>query len=74
MTGDKDMLLTLRNERDGPISFGNDDSPRIIGKGTIKIGSKDAKAKKVLLVKDMKQNLLSVNQMCEQGHKLVFES
>jgi hypothetical protein len=74
MTGDKDKFLTLKKERDGSVSFGNDNSTRIIGRGTIKIGSKDAKAENVLLVEDMKHNLLSVSQMCDQGHKLVFDS
>jgi hypothetical protein len=51
MTGDKDKFLTLRKERDGSISFGNEDSARIIGRGTIKIGNKDTKAENVLLVR-----------------------
>jgi hypothetical protein len=74
MTGDKDIFLTLKKERDGSVSFGNDNSARIIGKGTVKLGSKDAKEENVLLVEDMKHNLLSVSQMCDQGHKLVFDS
>jgi hypothetical protein len=32
MIGDKYMFLTLRKERDGSVSFGNDDSAKIIGK------------------------------------------
>jgi hypothetical protein len=32
MTGDRDKFVTLRKERDGPVSFGNDDSSKIIGK------------------------------------------
>jgi hypothetical protein len=74
MTGDKDMFLTLKKERDGSISFGNDNSTIIIGRGTIKLGSKDAREENVLLVEDMKHNLLSVSQMCDQGHKLMFDS
>jgi hypothetical protein len=35
MIGDKYKFLTLRKERDGPVSFGNDDSTKIIGKGTV---------------------------------------
>jgi hypothetical protein len=70
----KDMFLTLRKERDGSVSFGNDDSYKIIGKGTIGIGSKNNKAENVLLVEDMKHNLLSVIQMCGQGHKITFDS
>jgi hypothetical protein len=44
MTGDRDRFLKLRKERDGPVSFGNDDSTKIIGKGTIIIGNKNTKA------------------------------
>jgi transposase InsO family protein len=74
MTGDRDMFLTLRKERDGSVSFGNDDSTKIIGKGTVRIGNKNTKAENVLLVEDMKHNLLSVSQMCDQGHKVTFDS
>jgi hypothetical protein len=74
MTGDKDKFLTLKKERDGSVSFGNDNSSKIIGRGTVKIGNKEAKSENVLLVEDMKHNLLSVSQMCDQGHKLVFDS
>ena len=44
MTCDEDKFLTLRKERDGPISFGNDDSTIIIGKCTMRIGNKNTKA------------------------------
>jgi hypothetical protein len=74
MTGDRDKFLTLRKERDGSVSFGNDNSSKIIGKGTIRIGNKNEKEENVLLVEDMKHNLLSVSQMCEQGHKVSFDS
>jgi hypothetical protein len=74
MTGDRDKFLTLRKERDGSVSFGNDDSSKIIGKGTVRIGNKNEKAENVLLVEDMKHNLLSVSQMCDQVHKVTFDS
>jgi hypothetical protein len=74
MTGDRDNFLTLRKERDGPVSFKNDDLAKIIGKGTIIIGNKNTKAENVLLVEYMKNNLLSVIQMCDQGHKVTFDS
>jgi hypothetical protein len=32
MIGNKDMFLTLRKERDGSTSFGNNDTTKIIGK------------------------------------------
>jgi hypothetical protein len=74
MTHARDMFLTLRRERDGSVSFGNDDSTKIIGKCTVRIGNKNTKAEIVLLVEDMKHNLLSVSQMCDQGHKVTFDS
>jgi hypothetical protein len=43
------------------ISFGNDDSTKIIGKSTIKLGSKNVKVENVLLVEDMNNNLLSAS-------------
>jgi hypothetical protein len=55
------------------VSFGNDNSTKIIGRGTVKLGSKYAKEENVLLVEDMKQNPLSVSQMCDQGHKILFD-
>jgi hypothetical protein len=65
---------TLRKERDGSISFRNDDSTKIIGKGIVKIGNKNTKAENVLLVEDMKHNLLRVIQMFDQGQKFTFDS
>jgi hypothetical protein len=44
MTCDRDMFLRLRKERDGSVSFRNDDSTKIIGKGTVIIGNKNTKA------------------------------
>jgi hypothetical protein len=43
MTGDEDRFISLRKESDGSISFGNDDSARIIGRGIVRIGNKDTK-------------------------------
>jgi hypothetical protein len=74
MIGDEDKFLTLRNGIDGSFSFGNDDSTGIIGKGTIIIGNKDTKEENVLLVEDVKHNILSVNQMCDRGHKIKYDS
>jgi hypothetical protein len=61
MIGDRDRFLTLRKERDGSVSLGNDDSTKIIEKGTVIIGNKNTKAENFLLVEDMKNNLLSVS-------------
>jgi hypothetical protein len=74
MTGDRDRFLTLRKERDGSVSFGNDDSTKIIEKDTVRIRNKNTKTENVLLVEYMEYNILSVSQMCDQGHKVTFDS
>jgi hypothetical protein len=43
MTGDRDRFITLPKEIDGSVSFINDDSAKIIGKGTVIIGNKNTK-------------------------------
>jgi hypothetical protein len=74
MIGDEDKFLTLRKERYGSISIGSDDSTRIIGKGTFRIGNKGTEAENVLLVEDMKHNIISVCKMCDQGHNVILDS
>jgi hypothetical protein len=51
MTGDKNKFITWNKEIDRPVSFGNDNSANIIGKGTIKLGSKDPRKKISYLLK-----------------------
>jgi hypothetical protein len=74
MTGDQSRFLVLKREKGGNVTFGNDVSAKIIGKGTINLGNEKAKEENVLLIEDMKHNLLSVSQMCDQGHILAFDS
>jgi hypothetical protein len=69
----KTNFLHYEKQKNGSVSFGNDNSSKIIGEGTVRIGNKNEKAQNVLLVEDMKHNLLSVSQMCDQGHKLTFD-
>jgi hypothetical protein len=48
MIGDKENFMTLKKERDGSVSFGNDNSTRIIGKGIVNLKSKDTTKKKII--------------------------
>jgi hypothetical protein len=43
MIGDRDRFLTLQKERYRSVSLGNDDSAKIIGKGTVIIRNKNTK-------------------------------
>jgi hypothetical protein len=72
-TGDKNNFLTMKKERNGPVSFGNNHSTKTLGRGTINLRSKDVMVENVLFVEDMKHNLLSVSKMCDQGHTLQFD-
>ena len=74
MIGDRRKFVSLKEKKDGTISFGNDGSSNVIGSGTVTLGSKDVIAKNVLLVENMNHNLLSVGQMCDQGHTMLFNS
>jgi hypothetical protein len=65
MNGEKNRFVTLNKEKEGYVMFGNDNSTKIIGKGTVNLGDKDVVAGNVLLVENMKHNLLSVSQMCD---------
>ena len=69
MTADKDKFSNLRKQK-GKVIFGDNASSNIIGKVTVNIG-KD-KAKNLLLVENMKPNILSVIQTYDQGHICIF--
>ena len=74
MTGDRNKFESLKEKKDGTVSFGNDGTSYVIGLGTVTLVRKDVLAKNVLLVENMNQNLLSVGKMCDQGHTMLFNS
>ena len=59
MTGNKDKFLNLKKQK-GKVTFGDNASGDILGKGTMNLW-KD-KAKNVFLVENLKPRLLSVIQ------------
>ena len=73
MTGNKHTFKKLQ-AKTGTVTFGNHNSSKVLGKGTVTLGSKDVAAKDVLLIENMRHNILSVSQMCDQGHVLTFTS
>jgi hypothetical protein len=73
MTGDQRKFINLK-KKSGNVAFGDDSSTKILGKGTVKLGSENVKAGKVLLVEYLKHNLLSVIKICDQGYTLMFDS
>ena len=62
MTGDKNKFLNLKQHK-GKVTFGDNASGNILGRGTVNLGK--YKAKNVLLVENLKPSLLSVSQTCD---------
>ena len=74
MTGDKEKLHSYNAlEKEKNVSFGNDTHAIIKGKGYVFLKEK-VKARNVMYVDRLNHNLLSVNQMCDQGNEVVFQS
>jgi hypothetical protein len=73
MTGDQSKFVNWK-KKGGNVTFGDDSSTKIIGKGIVKIGSENVKAGKVLLVEYLKHNLLSVCKICDHRYTLTFDS
>ena len=74
MTWDASKFLELDRNKGGMVTFRNNSLEKVVGKENIYLGREKLKAKNVLLVEDMKHDLLSVIQLCDQGHVLIFDS
>ena len=73
MTRDPNKFIILKRNKKGKVTFGDILSPKIIGKGTVALRNK-VKDGNVLLVNNLKPNILSVIQTCDQGHICIFDS
>ena len=62
MTRKKDEFKSLKKQK-GKVTFGDNASGNILGKGTVSLGK--AKGKNVLLVKNLKPSHISVSQTCD---------
>jgi hypothetical protein len=74
MTGRKQLFVELDEGKEGTITFGNDQSTKIVGKGTVCLNNKKIMAENVLLVEEMEHNLLGVIQTCDKGLFMIFDS
>jgi hypothetical protein len=64
----------LKEEKGESVTFGDNSSARIVGKVIVSLDDKNTKTHNVLYVEGLKNNLLSVNNMCDQGYNLTFHS
>jgi hypothetical protein len=67
MIGNNNKFFILKEEKGGSVTFGNNASARIVGKGTISLDNGKTKIQNVMYVEGLKKNLLSVSHMCDQG-------
>ena len=63
MTGDKSLFQELDRNKSGNVSFGDNSKGVIRGIGTIGNNS-HTQIKNVLLVENLKYNLLSISKLC----------
>ena len=71
MTGDKDQFISLESKDGGNVTFGDNAKGKIVGIGQVG-NPKTLSIHKVLLVDGLKQNLLSISQLCDMGNKVTF--
>jgi hypothetical protein len=73
MTGDRKSFLSLEKKEGGSVTFGNNETVVIKGKGTIgKLNS--AKIENVHYVEGLKHNLISISQLCDNGLEVIFKT
>ncbi|CAL9122156.1 unnamed protein product [Musa textilis] len=73
MTGDPSQFSKLTSQDEGYVTFRDNNKGKIIGKGTI--GNKsNLLIDDMLLVDDLKHNLLNISQLCNKGYIIKFES
>jgi len=71
MTGDSDCFIKLTQINGGKVSFGGNCKGRIVGCGTVNIGS--LTINNVSLVESLNYNLLNISQLCDTGFKINFQ-
>lgn len=72
MIGDKSKFFKLEKYDGGLVMFGDDTSDKICGIGIVSFDCKHH-TNDVYYVKCLRDNLLSVGQMCRKGYDLVFK-
>lgn len=70
MTRDKSLFTHLAEVNDGRVTFGDGNSTRIVGKGTVEVLG-IPKLNNVLYV-GLKHNLISISQICDKGYDVHF--
>jgi len=72
MIGDKTKFAKLELKEEGFVTYGDNNKGRVLGNGVIGNGS-SFNIKNVLLVEGLKDNLISISQLCDKGFKVMCE-
>ena len=72
MTGDKTKLNNMNNFNGGSVKFGNNDDAKVVEKGHVNLNGGKILCDNVLYFDGLKHNLLSVSQLCKDGHNVIF--
>ena len=73
MTGHANMLTNITSFDGVTVSFGDNSNGYVIGKWDVSNLGNTPLITKVLLVENLKRNLLSISQLCDKGFKISFE-
>ena len=71
MTGDKSLFKSLKEKVGNYVIFGDRSHAQVLGKGTIEIPGLPL-LKDVLYIKGLKENLLSITQICDEDFLVQF--
>jgi hypothetical protein len=74
MTRDQEKFLSLKRKGKGSVTFGDNVFAKILRKCIVSLGNNKDKEKNILLVENLKHNLLGVSKTCDQVHILIFYS
>ena len=70
MIGDKKLFKSLKEKVGNYVTFGDGSHAQVLGKGIVKIGL--PLLKDVLYIKALKENLLSITQICDEDFLVQF--
>ena len=72
MSGEEQLFNDVTRNDYGLITFGENSKVRVIGMGFVSFAS-STQVEEVLLVEDLKHNLLSISQLCDEGNVVIFD-
>ena len=72
MTGKINILLSLQRKDCGLVTFGDNNQCKVIAIDNVGQG-KNPLIENILLVDGLRYNILSISQLCDKGHKVLFD-